>query len=197
MAVSPLLQTLVEVDEALAELAQCRIAPVHLDQSLLQLARRLDPPGHVALELVGRHGVALALQALEEGIPHGGLVVALSEPFQGRLVLRVAGDGPLALGAQRELELAELMGLEAAGFLEPLPESEELDRRHRLQDVQLRDEHLQDREDPLHRVLCPRQVVRPEELHDVIDLVKHFLEPELVDLMDDDEQHLIVLRAVG
>ena len=55
--------------------------------------------------------------------------------------------------AEHELELAELVRLEAAGLLEPLAERLELERGHRLEDVELRDEHLQDGEDALERVL--------------------------------------------
>ena len=57
------------------------------------------------------------------------------------------------LAAQHELELPELIGLESARRFEPLAKRQELERRHRLEDVELRDQHLEDRQDALERVL--------------------------------------------
>ena len=37
---------------------------------------------------------------------------------------------------------------------------------------------------------------RVEQRHHAIDLVQHLLEPQLVDLVNDDEQHLVVLGPV-
>ena len=98
---------------------------------------------------------------------------------------------------EHELELAELVRLEPAGGLEPFPEGLELERRHGLEDVQLRDEHLQDGEDALHRVLDPRGVAGIQPPDHLIDLVEDLLEPQLVDLVDDDEEHLVVLGTRG
>jgi hypothetical protein len=39
-------------------------------------------------------------------------------------------------------------------------------------------------------------VVSCEQVLEVIQLVEGFLEPQLVQLMDHDEEHLVVLRAV-
>ena len=44
---------------------------------------------------------------------------------------------------------------------------------------------------------APRAVVAVEQSLQVVELVQHLLEPELVDLVDDDEEHLVVLRALG
>ena len=46
----------------------------------------------------------------------------------------------------------------------------------------------------LQRVLRAMRLVAFEQLRHAIDLVQHLLEPELVDLVNDDEQHLVVLR---
>jgi hypothetical protein len=46
-------------------------------------------------------------------------------------------------------------------------------------------------------VCCARAARRLEQPHDVIELVQQLLEPELVDLVDDDEERLVVLRPVG
>ena len=110
---------------------------------------------------------------------------------------REAIEGGLTAPAEHELELTELVRLEAAGLLEPLAERLELQRRHRLEDVELRDQHLEDGEDALHRVLRAGGVVDVEQGAHPVELVQDLLEPELVDLVDDDEQQLVVLGAVG
>ena len=99
--------------------------------------------------------------------------------------------------AEHELELPELIGLKSARRLEPLPERLELERRHGLEDVELRDQHLENGEDPLQRMLRPVRIARLEERDDVIDFVQHLLEPQLVDLVNDDEEHLVVFGAFG
>ena len=38
---------------------------------------------------------------------------------------------------------------------------------------------------------------RVEQRDDVIDLVQHLLEPELVDLVNDDEEHFVMFGAFG
>ena len=40
-------------------------------------------------------------------------------------------------------------------------------------------------------------IARLEQFDDVIDFVQHLLEPQLVDLVDDDEEHLVVLGSFG
>jgi hypothetical protein len=194
--VAPLLDTLVQVHEALAELRVAGVVAVDADQQLLQARRGLDGRGRIAIELIGRHLVPLAGQVAEERVPQRGLGPA---PLQRRTAgaLRRARNGPAVLDPQLELELAELVRLETAPLLEPLAKGHELERRHRLEDVELRDQHLQDREHPLEGVLHARQVARREEALDVVDLVQDLLEPELVDLVDDDEQHLVVFGPVG
>jgi hypothetical protein len=87
--------------------------------------------------------------------------------------------------------------LEAARRIQPRAEGQELQRRHRLQDVDLTDRHLQDGEDPLQRVLRPVRLTLPEQLLREVDLVQQFLEPELVDLVNDDEEQLVMLGPLG
>ena len=41
-----------------------------------------------------------------------------------------------------------------------------------------------------------RHLAVVEKRHEVVDLVQHLLEPELVDLVDDDEERLVVLGPV-
>ena len=95
------------------------------------------------------------------------------------------------------LEQAELHRLEAAGGVEPIAEAGELSRRHRLQHVDLGDDDLEDRQDPPQRVGGLGRVVGLQPALGVGDLVEELLEPQLVDLVDDDEQQLVVLVRAG
>src|SRR6188472_1997363 len=100
------------------------------------------------------------------------------------------------LRPQDELYLPELIGLETAGRLEASAERQELERRHRLEDVELRHQHLEDRQDALERVLGPMALVVLKPMRDAIQFVQQFLEPELIDLMHDDEEHFVVLGTL-
>ena len=109
---------------------------------------------------------------------------------------RVAVERRLSLEAEQELQLAELERLESASRLEALAEREELERGHGLEHVDLGDRHLEDREDALEGRERARRVPLSQQGLQVVELVQHLLEPQLVDLVNDDEQRLIVLRPV-
>ena len=93
--------------------------------------------------------------------------------------------------------MAELVGLKTAGRLQATAERQKLQRGHRLENIELSDENLEDRQDPSERVLRANGIARPEQVHDPIELVEELFEPQLVYLMDHDEQHLIVLGSFG
>ncbi len=80
--------------------------------------------------------------------------------------------------------------------VQAVAEREELERGHRLEDVDLRDERLEDLEDPVEEVQRDVGVAGIQGAPDARELVAELLEPQLVHLVDDDEQQLIVLRAV-
>ena len=46
-------------------------------------------------------------------------------------------------------------------------------------------------------MLRAKRVARVEQRHYVIHFVKHLLEPQLVDLVNNDEEHLVVLGPLG
>src|SRR5262245_32131254 len=94
----------------------------------------------------------------------------------------------LRLQAEHELDLAELIRLKTASRLEPLAECQEFERRHRLEDIQLRDHDLHNRKDSFQRVLRTVRLVVFEPLSNAIQFVQQLLEPEFVYLMDDDEE---------
>ena len=144
----------------------------------------------------GRHRVPFARQVAQERVPQRRLLIAALQRDPRAAALRKAANRAVRLHAEHELDLAELVGLKTARRLEPLAEREELERRHRLEDVQLRDHDFQDGQDPLQRVLRAVRFVVFEQLADAIELVQQLLEPELVDLVDDDEEQLVVLRPL-
>lgn len=69
----------------------------------------------------------------------------------------------------------------------------ELLRRHGFENIYLLFQQA------LNRVNAPKilghakQVVAIQGIHRIVDLVQELFEPEFVDLMDDDEQHLVVM----
>src|SRR4029079_3651396 len=110
---------------------------------------------------------------------------------------REAPNRLVTLGTEDELDLPELIRLESARSFEPRPERYELQRCHRLEDVELCDEDFQDGEDALQGVLRAGCVVSGQQLPHPIEFMQEFLEPQLVDLMNDDEQELVVFRSSG
>jgi len=119
------------------------------------------------------------------------------EPAPSLAPLGIVRHRLLALEPQHELELTELVRLEAAALLQPLAERQELERGHGFEHVDLGDDHLEDGQDPLERVLRAWQVLASQQPLEVIELVQELLEPQLVHLVDDDEQRLVVLRSLG
>ncbi len=105
-----------------------------------------------------------------------------------------------ALGqAEPCFDQPELQRLKPRGGKQVVAEIEKIGRRHRLQHVELGDQELEDlvdaRErmhDARHRLVVDR-IGRKIPL-DAVELVQHLLEPELVGLVDDDEQHLVMHR---
>ncbi len=91
------------------------------------------------------------------------------------------------LDAEGELDLAELAGLEATGVGQERAETRKFGRRHGLQDVDLSDESLQDLQHTLQMVACRIHFVVVQFGDNEVEFVQELLEPEFVDLMDDDE----------
>ena len=135
-------------------------------------------------------------QVTQERVPHGRLLITPLQRGPRAAPLWKAAKGCSRLHAEQELDLPELVGLKTARRFEPLAEGEEFERRHRLEDVQLRDHDLEDGQDPLQRVLRAMRFLVVKELANAVEFVQQLLEPELVHLMDDDEQQLVVLRPL-
>src|SRR5690606_23132373 len=152
MTIAPLLNSLIEIDEALTHLPCICIIAIDVQQHPLKLGIRLDGLRPVALQLRHWHRMTAPGEVVEECIPHGASGVAFFEPVTRIRALWVVVDCVAPLLAERELDAAELERLKSAAGLETVAEREELERRHRLEDVELRDEHLQNCQHALERV---------------------------------------------
>src|SRR5436190_4622444 len=128
---------------------------------------------------------------MKEGIPHRRLRESALHSLSTEISRRQR------LLAQQELDLPKLLRLKPAPRLEPVAEREEVERRDRLEHVDLGHEGLEDGENALQCGPGERRVVRAQELLEIVELVQHLLEPQLVDLMDDDEERLVVLELAG
>ncbi len=93
---------------------------------------------------------------MKERVPETRLSKARLQPLAPGRAFRKVGHGSALLETEGELQLAELVRLEAAGGLEALAKAQELQGRHRLEDVELGHHDLQDGEDPLQRMKCGR-----------------------------------------
>ena len=103
--------------------------------------------------------------------------------------------GVLQSGA--ELDGAELRRLEAARGTQVIAELEEIVRRHRLEHGELLDQQALDLDAAAEEAVRLERVVGVEQRDDRVELVQDLLEPELVDLVDDDEEELVVVRRIG
>ena len=96
------------------------------------------------------------------------------------------------LQAELELQLAELRGLEARRRPEHVAEGHVVDRGQGRQHVPGHGHHRLDPADPGHRLVGGREAVLIHQRDRQIELMQHLLEPQLLRLVDDDEEHLVV-----
>jgi hypothetical protein len=101
------------------------------------------------------------------------------------------------LEAQEELDLAELDGLEAGGRVQVVAEAQEVLGPHRLQDPDLLDEQPLDLHHTAQEARPFVDVVLLDLPGRAVHLVEDELEPELVDLVNDDEERLVVVGGRG
>src|SRR2546425_5884577 len=194
MPIAPLHEPLVEIHEPLDDLSDRRIFAVDVNKDALHVVRRLDRQRHVATEQRRWHFVAVGAEVMQERIPQRRLRKPCLHALAVRTALRIPLERRPAFLAEYEFDLAKLMGLETASRLEPIPKREKVKRRHLLEHVDLRDQRFQNRQDALERCSGERRVVGAQQLLEIIQLVQHFLEPQLIDLVDDDEQGLVMLE---
>src|ERR1041384_2573140 len=97
------------------------------------------------------------------------------------------------LQSGNKLNLAKLHRLKAARWIQLIAKTEEADRRHRLQDVNLCDQQLLDLYDSAYRERRFRNSITLHESDRGVDLVQDLFEPKFIRLMHGDEQQLIVM----
>src|SRR3984957_16328146 len=197
VAIPPLLHPLVQVDQQLAHRGGVGVLVVDLLQHLLHRVRGRQRLSHVAAARVRGHVVALPGQVAQERVEQRGPGHRGRDPGPLRAVRGVLRDHHRVPAAQHRLELAELRRLEAARGAKRVPEPGELGRGHRLQHVELGHHGLQHGQHPAQRAHGVRRLARLELGLQPGQLVQQLLEPQLVDLVDDDEQHLVVLGRPG
>ena len=99
--------------------------------------------------------------------------------------------------AQLVLDQAKLSALESRGRHQVVPEIEEVERGHGLENVDLLNHDALDLDDaPQSQDRLPELFFRNRRaskgLEHGVELPQDLLEPQLVGLMDDDEEHLVV-----
>src|ERR1041384_6731530 len=99
------------------------------------------------------------------------------------------------LQSGNKLNLAKLHRLKAARWIQLIAKTEEADRRHRLQKVNLRDQQLLDLDDSAQRERRFRDSITLHQSDRGVDLVQDLLEPEFISLMHGDKEQLIVMRG--
>src|SRR5204863_7247138 len=97
-------------------------------------------------------------------IDHRPLVDSLLEPIRSRKIGFHVFEGRFTLITEHELDFPELDRLKAGRRFQPVPTARESRRRHRLEDVDLSDQHLHDRADALKRMNRTEQTARAKIL---------------------------------
>src|SRR4051812_15701499 len=114
MVIAPFGETLIEVDEPLADLGVLDVVPVEIEEDLLHLGVGRHPLRVIAFELRRGNGIALTRQVMEKRGPRGGLLIASFERASSVAVCWEAIDRGSIFGAEHELELPELARLKSA-----------------------------------------------------------------------------------
>src|SRR5262249_4840058 len=107
---------------------------------------------NVALEKRLRHGISRSPEELKEGVPERGLGEAPLERVARVAPRGVTRQSSGLFHSQHVLQLAKLIRLETTPRLEAFAEREEFEGRHRLEHVDLRDHHLENREHAFQRM---------------------------------------------
>ena len=101
----------------------------------------------------------------------------------------------LALVAHQEFQFAILLRLEAGGWAELVAELQIIRRCHRREDRPAFDQDRLNARDAGEHLEARPELIRADRRHRGMQLVQHQAHPEFARLMDDDEQHLVVLVA--
>jgi hypothetical protein len=197
VVVPPLLHALVEVHQQLAHRGRVGVVVVDLLEQPLHRVRGRQRRQDITVPHLCGHLVSLPGQVTGERVEQAAPRHGRRDAVPLGAVLGVRREHRLITPAEHGLDLAELCRLEPAGAAEPVAEPEELGGRHGLEHVELGHHDLQDGQRPPQRAHDVGGAARLELALELAELVQQLLEPQLVDLVDDDEQHLVVLAGTG
>src|SRR5438552_9794159 len=125
------------------------------------------------------------------------LAEQLLKPVIARKIRLHVGKRRSSLVSEHKLNFPKLHRLKSRCGLEPIAETRERRRCHRNENIHQRHQHLHDCANPLERMNRPEEIARGEISPYFLELMEQLLEPELVGLMNDDEEHLVVLGGRG
>jgi hypothetical protein len=178
-------------------MSEHRLGEVELLREACSVARDGQKAGPPLFEGVRRHPQAPRGQQRAERVPHRWLPQASFEsiPFLigERKPVEIAGG----LQARYELEFPELNRLEAARRCKLSSELEEILWRHRLENRDLVYEDAFDCVHSFEEMASANRVSFEEEPTYRIELEQELLEPQLVHLVNRDEQELVVGGWIG
>src|SRR5436309_14565446 len=97
----------------------------------------------------------------------------------------------LVFQTRRKLDLPKLHRLKPTRRIQLVAKCQKADRRHAFQNVNLLDQELFDLDDAFDRARGGGQAIVVEKLYRRVEFVKYLFEPQLVRLMDGDEEQLV------
>src|SRR5437667_9127016 len=127
-------------------------------------------------------------------IHHSPFSEQLLQPIISREIRLQISDCRFALVSQRKFNLSKLHRLKSRRSLEPVSKTRERRRRHRFENIYLGDQDLHDCAHTFECVNGAKKVARGKVSFYFLELMQQLLKPQLVRLMNDDEEHLIVFR---
>jgi len=166
----------------------------------VELGTRAEGSPDVAFEQGRWNRMAALLEVPQEGVEHGrrgeasfhAIALGWRRVLEGR-----AERIQRALAPAEEFDLAKLSGLHPTRRFEQAAEGAEADWTHRLEDVDLAHQRLQDGADPAQPLEALSVIGRNQMSVQQIELVQQLPKPELVDLVDRDEEGLVVFDGGG
>src|SRR5436190_18474616 len=131
---------------------------------------------------------------MKERVPQRWLVESALHSLSTDTAFGISLKRRTSLLTEHEFDLAKLMRLKPAPRFKAIAKRQEVEGRDCFEHVDLRHQCLEDSEHTLERGAGKRRVVRPQALLEIVELVEHFLEPQLIDLMDDHKERLVMLQ---
>src|SRR5258707_673663 len=137
------------------------------------------------------------LKKIIEMIHHRAFIQQLIKMIVTRIIRLQILDRRCSFVSERELNLAKLPGLKPRCCLQPVAKTRKRRWRHRFENVDLCHKYFHDGAHTLERVDRSSELAGGKISLYFVKLMQQLLKPELVRLMDDDEQRLIVFRRPG